>query len=149
MRALENDDIEVFYQPQVKLRNRKLVCVEALCRLQHPSLGLISPDKFIDKSEETDLIFHLTLNVIDKASTDWVAWYNQGIDITLSIYISPYVLKFSEFTDLFLTKVAELNITKNKIFLEVTESIIVDNYEVELEALSRLAIKGVTHGNTK
>ena len=79
------DDIEVFYQPQVKLRNRKLVCVEALCRLRDHSLGLISPDKFIDKSEETDLIFHLTLNVIDKASTDWVAWYNQEIDITLSI----------------------------------------------------------------
>jgi EAL domain-containing protein (putative c-di-GMP-specific phosphodiesterase class I) len=143
IRALENDDIEVFYQPQVKLRSRKLVGVEALCRLRHPSLGLISPDKFIDKSEETDLIFHLTLNVIDKALNDWVAWYNQGIDITLSINISPYVLKFSEFTDLFLTKVAELNIPKNKICLEVTESIIEDNHEVELEALSRLAIKGV------
>jgi len=143
IRALENDDIEVFYQPQVKLKNRKLIGVEALCRLRHPSLGLISPDKFIDKSEETDLIFHLTLCVIDKALNDWVMWLNQGIDLTLSINISPFVLKFSEFTDLFLTKMAELNIPKNKVCLEVTESIIEKNHEVELEALSRLAIKGV------
>jgi len=143
IRALENDDIEVFYQPQIKLKNRKLIGVEALCRLRHPSLGLISPDKFIDKTEETDLIFHLTLSVIDKALNDWVTWLNQGIDITLSINISPYVLKFTEFTDLFLTKMAELNIQKNKICLEVTESIIEDNHEIELEALSRLAIKGV------
>jgi len=143
IRALENDDIEVFYQPQVKLKNRKLVGVEALCRLRHPSLGLISPDKFIDKSEETDLIFHLTLNIINQAFSDWLTWFNQGIDLTLSINISPYVLRFSEFTDLFLSKVAELNIPKNKICLEVTESIIEENHEVELEALSRLAIKGI------
>ena len=143
IRALEKDAIEVFYQPQVKLRNRKFIGVEALCRLHHPRLGLISPDQFIDKSEETDLIFHLTLCVIDKALNDWVLWHNQGMKLTLSINISPYVLKFTEFTDLFLTKLSVLNIPIEKICLEVTESIIEENHQVELETLSRLAIKGV------
>ena len=71
IRAIKNDDIEVLYQPQVELTTRSFIGVEALCRMKHPRLGMVSPDRFIDKAEESDLIVHITLAVLKRSFKDW------------------------------------------------------------------------------
>ncbi|MBL4765871.1 MAG: EAL domain-containing protein [Colwellia sp.] len=51
-------------QPQIELSTCDFTRVEALCRMNHPRLGLVSPDRFIDKAEESELIFHITLALL-------------------------------------------------------------------------------------
>jgi EAL domain-containing protein (putative c-di-GMP-specific phosphodiesterase class I) len=61
------NDIEVLYQPQLDLSTRTFIGVKALCRINHPRTGLISPNEFIDKVEKSDLITHMKLPLSKKS----------------------------------------------------------------------------------
>ena len=99
IRAIKIDDIEVMYQPQVELFSREFIGVEALCRMKHPRLGVVSPDQFIDKAEESDLIVHITMAVFKKSMACWRKWQQMGLTIKLSVNASPIALQQPEFAD--------------------------------------------------
>ncbi|MDP2561447.1 EAL domain-containing protein [Psychrobium sp. 1_MG-2023] len=143
VRALKNDDIEVFYQPQVELSSKTFIGLEALCRLNHPSLGIISPDRFIGLAEESELISHITMCVLKKSLSDWKKWHQYGLDIKLAVNISPNLLDQPEFADLILNLIEQYDMPANMLCLEVTETVLADDQTQELMNLNRLSIRGV------
>ncbi len=143
IRAIRNDDIEVLYQPQVELFSRSFIGVEALCRMNHPRLGLVSPDRFIDKAEESDLIVHITMAVFKKSMADWKKWHQMGLNIKLSVNASPIALQQPEFTDVLLHLLEQFEMPTEMLCIEVTESVLADNPIQELVNLNRLHMKGV------
>ncbi|WP_440873714.1 EAL domain-containing response regulator [Thalassotalea sp. PLHSN55] len=143
IRAIKNDDIEVLYQPQVELITRTFVGVEALCRMKHPRLGTVSPDQFIDKAEESDLIVHITMAVFKKSMHNWRKWHQMGLHIKLSVNASPIALEQPEFADVILHLLQEFSMPADMLCIEVTESVLADNPIQELVNLNRLHMKGV------
>lgn len=143
IRAIKNESLEVFYQPQVNLHNRKTYGVEVLVRLDHPTLGIVEPDKFLSKIEQSDLIVHMTFIILRKALRDWGKWQKQGVDLKLSVNVSPFCLQRDDFVETLLEVMSEFSMPVDKICLEVTESTIASDLAKELETLSRLNMKGI------
>jgi diguanylate cyclase (GGDEF)-like protein len=78
-RALQNDEFELFYQPQICLSNGAVVGVEALLRWNHPEQGLLAPDAFLATAEECGLIVPLGAWVLTRACTQMADWLAAGI----------------------------------------------------------------------
>jgi len=143
IRAIKNNDIEVLYQPQVSLTKRDFIGVEALCRMNHPRLGMVSPDRFIDKAEESELIVHITLAVIKKSLNDWKKWRQYGLDIKLSVNASPIALQQPEFADTVFMLLDQVGMPPEKLCLEITEGVLADDEVQELVNINRLSMRGV------
>ncbi|MBU2893778.1 EAL domain-containing protein [Colwellia sp. D2M02] len=143
IRAIKSDNIEVRYQPQVELSSRGFIGVEALCRMNHPSLGMVSPDRFIDKAEESELIIHITLAVLKKSMRDWKHWFAYGLDLKLSVNISPIALQQPEFADTIFSLLTEFSMPADRLCLEITEGVLANDQAQELVNLNRLKMRGV------
>jgi len=143
IRAIKNNDIEVLYQPQVDLVTRSFIGVEALCRMNHPRLGMVSPDRFIDKAEESELIIHITLAVLKKSMADWKRWQQAGLTIKLSVNVSPIALQQVEFADTLFMLLNDYGMPANRLCLEITEGVLANNHAQELMNLNRLNMRGV------
>lgn len=143
IRAIKNNDLKVHYQPQVEINERKLIGVEALCRLHHPRLGMVSPDRFIDKAEETELILHITMAVIKQAMKDWSKWQQLGLTINLSVNASPSSLQSDDFADSILALLIAHNMPPERLCIEITENILARDDAQELATINRLNMRGV------
>jgi EAL domain-containing protein (putative c-di-GMP-specific phosphodiesterase class I)/CheY-like chemotaxis protein len=143
IRAIKNNDIEVLYQPQVDLTTRTFMGVEALCRMNHPRLGMVSPDRFIDKAEESELIVHITLAVLKKSIGDWKKWQKLGLTIKLSVNVSPIALQQIEFADTIFMLLKEYDMPASRLCIEITEGVMASDHAQELMNLNRLNMRGV------
>ncbi len=123
--AIERNELELFYQPQVELRSGKMVGVEALIRWNHPKKGLISPADFIPIAERIGLIKVLGDWVLRTACTQAVSWRNAGLPkLQMAVNISP-----THFQDpVLITSVKEIlketGMHVADLELEVTESVV-------------------------
>ena len=97
--ALEHDEFELFYQPQVNMRTGKVVGAEALIRWHHPERGLLSPATFLPVIENTDLDPILGDWVLARALTQLEAWRRQGLEITVSVNISARHIQQRDFLE--------------------------------------------------
>jgi EAL domain-containing protein (putative c-di-GMP-specific phosphodiesterase class I) len=143
IRAIKNNDIEVLYQPQVDLVTRTFTGVEALCRMNHPRLGMVSPDRFIDKAEESELIIHITLAVFKKSLSDWQKWHQYGLNIKISVNASPIALQQVEFADTVFMLLEQYKVPSEMLCIEITEGVLADDHLQELVNLNRLNMRGV------
>ncbi|MGB0937527.1 MAG: EAL domain-containing response regulator [Colwellia sp.] len=143
IRAIESDDIEVLYQPQVDLSTRTFIGVEALCRINHPRTGLVCPNRFIDKAEKSDLITHISLAVIKKSFQDWQVWDKLGLNLKMSINLSPAVLQDPDFVDIIVDLLADTGKQPENLCIEITENAIATNDTQELMNLNRLSMRGI------
>ena len=143
IRAIRNDKIEVLYQPQMNLHERQLYGVECLVRIEHAVLGMISPDRFLDKIEQCDLIVTLTYKVARRAIADWCKWRKRGVEPKLSINVPPFCLQQADFVDNLFEILAEFDFPPSKLCIEITESTLAKDLEQELATLSRLNMRGV------
>ncbi len=143
IRAIKNNDIEVLYQPQADLTTRSFIGVEALCRMNHPRLGMVSPDRFIDKAEESELIVHITLAVLKKSMGDWKKWHQSGLNIKLAVNVSPIALQQIEFADTVFMLLKEYGMPAENLCLEITEGVLANDHAQELMNLNRLNLRGV------
>ncbi|VAX10301.1 diguanylate cyclase/phosphodiesterase (GGDEF & EAL domains) with PAS/PAC sensor(s) [hydrothermal vent metagenome] len=142
--AIENNQLNVHYQPSVNLRSGKIECVEALLRWQHPELGSIPPEIFIPIAEESDLILQLGSWVLKQAIAQVMQWQNKGLDD----FVIAINLSMRQFTDdnLYSSIKKELNksgLHANRLGLELTESTIMQDSEQGLETLRRLNKLGI------
>lgn len=143
VRAIKNNDFKVSYQPQIDLATRNFMGGEALCRMKHHRLGIVSPDRFIEKAEETELIIHITLAVFKQAFEDWKKWSKMGLDIKLSINASPISLQQPEFADIIFNLLEQYHVPADRLCIEVTETVLADDQPQELMNLTRLNMRGV------
>ena len=141
--AIAGGHVIVHYQPKVPFREGDSnYGVEALCRLQHPRLGMIFPDSFIPLAEAYDLILELTDAVTVQAFRDLRTWDAQGPHLRLAINISPRLMSSMTWFELFELRCQEHQIDPKRITLEVTESSSQGGKVLALEILSRLRLKG-------
>jgi PAS domain S-box-containing protein/diguanylate cyclase (GGDEF)-like protein len=142
-RALERDELVVFYQPQVSLSTGAIIGFEALLRWQHPELGLIAPGRFIGLAEETGLILPIGERVLRLACEQSCAWQRQGLRaVPVSVNLSAR--QFSErIADTVGRILAETGLEPALLELELTESASMDDPQKTFDILRKLKDMGV------
>lgn len=142
--ALEKDEFVVYYQPQINVHTRQIVCAEALVRWDHPQQGRISPYIFIPIAEATGLIQGIGEWVLEKSCEQLKNWQKLGLD-SIRIAVNLSARQFNQanlgewLTDLF----KRHQIDPNKIELELTESTLVDDIPRSIEQLHQLKSVGI------
>jgi EAL domain-containing protein (putative c-di-GMP-specific phosphodiesterase class I) len=142
--ALDRFYIRVEYQPKVPFQPSENATfgVEALCRIQHPELGLVAPDRFIALAEEAGLMAQLTDRVMTQAFFDWRRWFDHGLSLKLALNISPGLLADGAWAEQFLARRTEYGIDPEYIVLEITETLPGASSLQALDVLQRLTLKG-------
>lgn len=138
---LKNDTKKLYleFQPQVDLKTNKVTCFEALARMRTESLGFVSPLEFIGVAERKQLIVPLG-NMILKTACEFIRTLkNEGYkDIKVAVNISGIQLLRDDFTDTVMDIIKATGIEKSNLELEITESILLGNYEIINEKLKTL-----------
>ncbi len=146
--ALSAQQLDVFYQPIVRLTDRSVAGFEALLRWHHPARGLISPADFIAHSEESGLIVELGRFALERAATDlahWQRYFPIRPALFVSVNFSRRQLRDSGFEALLQTILGGSGIAPGTLNLEITESIIASDVKVpELMARIRAAGAGLS-----
>jgi len=142
--ALERGELFLHYQPQVLTTDGHPVGAEALCRWQHPYLGVVPPMKFIPIAEETGLILPIGAWVLEEACRQSVAWQQQGLPpIRIGINLSGRQFR----DDGLVEKVAEVlkqtGVDPDLVELELTESMLMDDAQGTAVMLQKLRELGV------
>lgn len=139
--ALNNEQLELFYQPQVDSQHR-IVGAEALIRWRHPEKGLLYPDLFMPIAEETGQIMPIGNWIIEKACYQFASWKNSGClpdsFQRLAINISPLQFAQDGFVEHISGALAQAGITGDNIELEITENLLLENAESIIEKMLKL-----------
>jgi len=144
-RALVEDELVVYFQPQINAKKNRLVGMEALVRWQHPTMGLISPDKFIPIAELTGLIVELDRIVIKKALLQFKEWSNSGLNPgKLALNLAIKQIESDDFIEFIENLLKEEHYNYKDIELEVTESQIMNNPEKSIKTLQKLSDFGIS-----
>lgn len=144
-RAIENNELVVYYQPKIDLLTGEPSGMEALVRWAHPKQGIIPPDEFIPVAEETGLIIQLGELVIEKACKQFKSWQDANLPITnISINVSARQFKEQDLVSLLQDILHRYQLDATHIELELTESTILkneDQAESKLNQLHQMGIK--------
>ena len=143
-RALELDELVLYYQPKVDLSRGHVVGAEALIRWKHPIAGMISPADFIPLAEETGLIVPIGEWVIEAACTQIKAWQDQGLSgITVSVNLSARQFQQENLVQIVAQGLRVSGVQAQYLELEVTESAIMKNPSKTITILQQLKKIGV------
>jgi diguanylate cyclase (GGDEF)-like protein/PAS domain S-box-containing protein len=143
-KALEQDQLLLYYQPQVEIETGKIVGIEALIRWQHPEHGLIPPNEFIPLAEETGLIVPLGKWILQKACEQNKEWQTSGISsVPVAVNISVRQLQDDNFVEAVANILRETELDSQFLELEITESIMynIDRSTIILNDLKKLGVK--------
>jgi len=142
-RALERDELVVYYQPQASLATGQLIGFEALLRWQHPELGLIPPGRFIGLAEETGLVLPIGERVLRLACAQSMAWQRAGLRaVPVSVNLSARQFS-ARIVDTVAQTLAETGLEPKLLELELTESASMEDPEKTVDILCRLKEMGV------
>lgn len=142
--AVERDELVLHYQPLVCFSDIGMVGVEALVRWQHPTMGLIPPYKFIPLAEETGLIGDIGLWVLREACQQVVKWDKVGLNIgCVSVNISVQQIETGLLPKQVKEVLQEAGLAPNRLFLELTESTIMQDPEKAANAMAEFKEMGV------
>src|SRR5262249_53685567 len=128
--ALQRNQLEVHYQPVIDVRTRQPIGTEALVRWRHPKRGFIPPDQFIPLAEETGLIIPIGEWVLQTACADAASWPSH---IKVAVNLSPVQFKKSNLLDVILCTLVETGLPPDRLELEITESMLIEN-EMDIRA---------------
>ncbi|MGH8969358.1 MAG: putative bifunctional diguanylate cyclase/phosphodiesterase [Actinomycetes bacterium] len=143
-RALEEDTLEVHYQPQAEPTTGRVTGVEALLRWKHPVWGQVPPDEFVPLAEHTGLIRPLTQFVTETAVNQCATWRDAGTPVTVAVNISMRNLLETDLADVVARLLVKAGLPARLLKLEVTESAIVSDPERAVGALQRLVELGLS-----
>jgi diguanylate cyclase (GGDEF)-like protein/PAS domain S-box-containing protein len=139
-KALVNGEFEVHFQPLVNLATDRIGCCEALLRWNHPERGYIPPDRFIGLAEETGLITRIGDWVIRTACREAASWPD---NVMLAINISPVQFRSPNLIDVVMHSLATSGLEPERLELEITETILLENTDATLATLERFHELGV------
>jgi diguanylate cyclase (GGDEF)-like protein len=143
-RALENSELEVYYQPQARLGDERIIGMEALVRWNHAARGMVPPNDFIPLAEETGLINPLGEFVLRTACSQLRAWLDEGLpSMRVAVNLSVRQLLQKNFADTVEAALRETGLPPHLLELEITESTLMEHASDTLEALHRLRALGV------
>ncbi|OIQ95249.1 cyclic di-GMP phosphodiesterase Gmr [mine drainage metagenome] len=143
-RALEREQFEIYYQPQVSLLTNRIIGAEALIRWIHPELGIVSPATFIPLAEEIGIIVQIGEWVLQQAALKAVQWKEEGYAIQwIAVNVSGIQVMRSNFADTVYGILVETDCDPSMIELEITESTIMHNTEYVIDTFNRIKRLGV------
>jgi diguanylate cyclase (GGDEF)-like protein/PAS domain S-box-containing protein len=145
-RALREGELCLHYQPIVCIKTGQVTELEALVRWQHPVRGLIAPAYFIPIAEETGLIVPLGQWVLEEACRQIAAWNLQGLGeppLTVSVNLSPRQFQSPDLADEVLHTLGNTRLPPNCLKLEITEGVIMQDFEATITILRELKRLGV------
>ncbi|MGY0193544.1 EAL domain-containing protein [Leptothrix sp. BB-4] len=131
------------YQPQVDLRDGRVIGAEALCRWTDPLRGPVSPGQFIGVAEETGFIAELGDWVLHEAVAQAARWHRDGRELPVSVNVSALQFRDAGFVDGVACALAEAGLPPQLLELELTESLLLDDVDAHLQQLQALADLGV------
>jgi diguanylate cyclase (GGDEF)-like protein/PAS domain S-box-containing protein len=142
--ALRDEQLELHYQPQVDLGHGRIVGVEALLRWQHPTLGRIAPDRFIPIAEETGLIVPIGDWVLRHAIEQAARWQRAGLPpLRMAVNLSARQLLQPDLARRIEALLAASGLDPQRFGVEVTESMLIANFDQAVQHLSALRALGV------
>ena len=138
--ALRNGELALHFQPLFGLSQNRVTAFEALLRWQHPTRGMVSPVHFIPLAEETGLIIPIGEWALHEACRIAATWPDH---IRVAVNISPIQFRSPNLAAVVLQALARSGIAANRLELEITESLFIDNVEATLSSLHSLRALGV------
>jgi EAL domain-containing protein (putative c-di-GMP-specific phosphodiesterase class I)/FixJ family two-component response regulator len=140
--AIRAGEIVPHYQPKVDIESGLVRGVEVLARWTDRVAGPVPADRFIDAAERNDLIFRLSLSVMDQAVAQLASWNARGLRLTLALNVSPRLLSEPSVVEDISGIVEKHGVSASQIVLEITESSVVSPDGPALGALARFRLRG-------
>jgi EAL domain-containing protein (putative c-di-GMP-specific phosphodiesterase class I) len=141
--GIERGEFDVFYQPIVRLDDRATAGVEALVRWHHPRRGLLAPAAFIHVAERTGVIDELGRHVLDRGCAQIERWRQAGHDVHLAVNLSARQIADARLVERVARAMAAHGVGPGVLWLEVTESALVEDLDVATARLDALRELGV------
>lgn len=130
-KALINEEFEVYLQPKINVNTNKVAGAEALIRWDSPTMGFMSPDKFIPYFEKTGFIIKLDLFVFEKVCKQLREWIDQGVDpIPISVNLSKRDLYDYDYLKRYKKIQKQYDIPSHLLEIEFTETLFFENFEL-------------------
>lgn len=142
--ALANGELHLRYQPKVNASDYRIASAEALLRWEHPEKGQISPATFIPIAEELGMMRDIGEFVLREACTQLVAWRNAGLTIDqIAVNVSPRQIRYTDLVAGVENVLSQTGLPASALELDITENLLLDDYEKTQETLSELESLGV------
>ncbi len=143
--AIERQEFEVHYQPEIDLADGAIIGVEALLRWNHPSLGLLLPEDFLGVAEDTGVIVSIGIWVLEQALGWTRAWTDRRPDLplSLSVNLSTRQLASPGLAPHIASLLDEFGVPPSRLTIELDEGIMIDDREAALEVLNQIREIGV------
>ncbi len=138
--AITNKHLRLYYQPITNNQGREIIGYEALMRWHHPVKGLIMPMDFIPIAEETGLIHSLGALALYEACREAAGWPAHQ---TVAVNLSPLQFKNSSLVSVVEAALKESGLAPHRLEVEITESVLLDNTQVNISTLQKLKALGV------
>ncbi|WP_280769745.1 sensor domain-containing protein [Salipaludibacillus daqingensis] len=142
--AKDSKSFQLFYQPQINLKDSKVVGLEALLRWNDEELGNVSPSKFIPIAEDTGLIFQIGDWVLEQACFQAKSWSDKGFKMRMGINISPKQFQRPDFVSKVKRILRKTGLDPSLLDLEITENDLLYNREECFKTLERLKDIGIS-----
>lgn len=142
--AIKNNELLIYYQPQIDINNNSIIGMEALIRWNNKKLGFIFPNEFIPIAEKTGMIIPIGTWVFQKVCDQIKLWKDKNYKFdTVAVNISPLQLKQHNFLDIFTNIIKNIDFPSNFIELEITENLLIDSLEDNIKKLNYLKNLGI------
>jgi diguanylate cyclase (GGDEF)-like protein/PAS domain S-box-containing protein len=143
-RALERNQLLLHYQPQISLRDGRIIGVEALLRWQHPELGMIPPADFIPLAEESGQILKIGEWVLRSAVRQIKAWMDDGlVPMVMAVNLSAVQFRHPHLPELVTQILDEEKLAPQYLELELTEGVAMDDAPAAIAVMDRLHARGI------
>ena len=141
--AMENDGLQLVYQPKVEMSTRTVKSVEALARWTHQKLGVISPGEFVPLAEQTGNSRRLTSWVISAAIRQMALWRREGLEIDVAVNLSASDILDTQLGDEVLRTLETHGVPPTSLLLEITESAAMRDPVLAARHMQMLQVYGV------
>jgi diguanylate cyclase (GGDEF)-like protein len=143
-KAIKEDQLKAYYQPQVNLKTNEILAAEALIRWEHPTWGLVPPSEFISLAEETGFIIDIGKWLLRDVCQTYKRWLNKGLaPVKVSVnYSSIQFLEKNVVTNI-KDVLNEFQLDPQFLIIEITESIIMENMEQAITNIQTLQVLGI------
>jgi EAL domain-containing protein (putative c-di-GMP-specific phosphodiesterase class I) len=140
--GIAQDQFLPHFQPKVVLKGMELVGVEALMRWNHPEHGVLSAGMFLHLVADNFLFDDLTAIMLEKSIGQCHRWQNQGLDVQVSVNLSPDLLLDPGIADRIEAKVIEHSVAHHNVIIEIPESVLAHDAREVMETLAQLRSRG-------
>ncbi|MGD9569167.1 MAG: EAL domain-containing protein [Sedimentibacter sp.] len=143
-KAIENNQLKVYYQPIVNLKTNEIIATEALIRWEHPEWGILSPDEFIPLAEESGAIIEIGKWILKEVCRNYKKWIeNKRPSIKVSVNLSSIQFFENDFVENIKSIIDEFMLNPHFLIMEITESILINKVEKVTSDIRKIQSYGI------